>query len=193
MMRNLLLVLAEFELDRVRDNWRAAISNAILERGIQPTVAPFGYRKDAHKRFVVDDREAPFVKTIFARRIAGQTWASIARWLNEEDVKPRQSARWTGETVKQLTRREVYVGVVAKGDIRNENAHEPLVSKADFMLAREVFAKDNGGGPGNETPPRAQRDHPLRWVLATDERSRLQAERPAASHPVPVPGTPHRR
>jgi site-specific DNA recombinase len=151
MMRNLLLVLAEFELDRIRDNWHAAVSNAILERGIQPTVAPFGYRKDDRKRFVPDPGEAPFVGEIFRRRIAGQTWASIARWLNDEGVEPRRSAQWIGETVKQLTRREVYLGVVCKGDIRNENAHDPLVSKADFVLARKVFAKNNGGGPNNET------------------------------------------
>jgi DNA invertase Pin-like site-specific DNA recombinase len=141
MMRNLLLVLAEFELDRIRDSWHAALSNAILERGVQPTVAPFGYRKDDHKRFVPDPNESPFVREIFRRRLQGQTWASIARWLNAEGVKPRQSAQWTGSTVKQLTKREVYLGVVAKGSIRNENAHEPLVSKADFLMVREVFAK----------------------------------------------------
>ena len=85
MMRNLLLVLAEFELDRIRDNWHAALSNAILERGIQPTVAPFGYRKDESKRFVVDPVEGPFVREVFRRRLAGQTWAAIARWLNDEN------------------------------------------------------------------------------------------------------------
>jgi site-specific DNA recombinase len=141
MMRNLLLVLAEFELDRIRDNWHAAISNAILERGIQPTVAPFGYRKDDHKRFVIDPDEGPFVREIFRRRLAGQTWEAIARWLNDEGVKPRRSAQWTGSTIKQLTRREVYTGTIAKGQIRRENAHEPLVSRGDFLLVREVFAK----------------------------------------------------
>ncbi len=151
MMRNLLLVLAEFELDRIRDNWRAAVSNAIVERGIQPTVAPFGYRKDGRKRFTPDLTEAPFVREIYRRRLAGHTWAAIARWLNAEGIKPRRSVQWNSDTVKQLSRREVYVGVAAKGDIRNEDAHEPLVSRADFIVCREAFAKDNGGGPSNET------------------------------------------
>jgi site-specific DNA recombinase len=141
MMRNLLLVLAEFELDRIRDNWHAAISNAIVERGVQPTVAPFGYRKDEHKRFVVDPNEGPYVREIFRRRLDGHTWASIARWLNDEGIKPRQSPQWTGGTVKQLTRREVYTGTIAKGAIRNEKAHVPLVSRADFLMVRELFAK----------------------------------------------------
>jgi len=146
MMRNLLLVLAEFELDRIRDNWHAAISNAIVERGVQPTVAPFGYLKDDHKRFVPDPSTAPFVREIFRRRLEGQTWAAIARWLNAEGVKPRTSARWTGNTIKQMVRREVYIGVISKGSIRNEEAHEPLVSKSDFLAVREVFAK-SGDSP----------------------------------------------
>lgn len=171
MMRNLLLVLAEFELDRVKDNWHAAISNAILERGVQPTVAPFGYRKDDHKRFVIDPDAGPYVREIFRRRLNGQTWTSIARWLNEEGIKPRSSAQWTGATVKQLTQREVYVGVASKGSIRMENAHEPLVSKADFLLVREMLAKDNGGGASNETR------HVLNGIIRCSGCSRLMSGR----------------
>jgi DNA invertase Pin-like site-specific DNA recombinase len=148
MMRNLLLVLAEFELDRISDNWAAALTNVVEVRGIQPTVAPFGYRKDESKRFVVDPDQGPVVKEIFQRALAGQTWASIARWLNAEGVKPRQSQQWTGGTVKQLTRREVYTGVVSKGKLRKENAHEALVSRSDFLACRQVFAK-SGDAPSD--------------------------------------------
>jgi DNA invertase Pin-like site-specific DNA recombinase len=123
---------AEFELERIKEQWNDAITNAIVVRGIQPTVAPFGYRKDDRKRFVADAEEAPFVKDIFRRRLAGQTWASIARWLNDEGVKPRQSAQWNGNTVKQLTKREVYTGLASKGKHRNENAHEPWSARPSF-------------------------------------------------------------
>jgi DNA invertase Pin-like site-specific DNA recombinase len=169
MMRNLLLVLAEFELDRIRDNWHAAVSNAIIERGIQPTVAPFGYRKDDHKRFVVDPDNGPFVREIFRRRLAGQTWAAIARWLNAEGVNPGRSAQWTGNTVKQLTRREVYTGAIAKGAIRNENAHEALVTKADFLMVREAFAK-TGDAP-------SETRHVLNGIIRCAGCSRLMSGR----------------
>ncbi len=172
MMRNLLLVLAEFELDRIRDSWRTALSNAIVERGVQPTVAPFGYRKDEHKRFVIDPVEGPCVREIFRRRLAGQTWASIARWLNDvKKVTPRRSARWTGDTVKQLARREVYLGVISKGDIRNEEAHEPLVSKADFLRAQDTFAKANGDTGAAETR------HVLNGIIRCAGCSRLMSGR----------------
>ena len=171
MMRNLLLVLAEFELDRVKDNWHAAISNAILQRGVQPTVAPFGYRKDERKRFEVDPTTGPYVREIFRRRLDGLTWASIARWLNDEGVRPRSSAQWTGATVKQLSQREVYLGVACKGAIRREDAHEPLVSRADFLLAKEVFAKDDGGGADNGTR------HVLNGIIRCAGCSRLMSGR----------------
>jgi site-specific DNA recombinase len=168
MMRNLLLVLAEFELDRIRDNWRAALTNAIEVRGIQPTVAPFGYRKDTSRRFVPDPTEAPYVREIFRRHLAGHTWASIARWLNDE-IEPRQSREWTGETVKQLTRREVYTGVVSKGDLRKEDAHEALVSRPDFLAARGAFAK--AGDAPSETR------HPLNGIIRCAGCSRLMSGR----------------
>lgn len=171
MMLRLLLVLGEFELDRVRESWHSAVTDAIVERGIQPTVAPFGYRKDAHKRFVPDPQEASFVKEIFRRRLAGHTWTAIARWLNTEGVRPRRSEQWIGETVKQLTRREAYIGVAAKGAIRNEHAHEPLVSKTDFTVCREVFAKDNRGGG------RGQTSHVLNGLIRCAGCSRLMSGR----------------
>jgi site-specific DNA recombinase len=160
---------AEFELDRIKEQWSDAVSDAVVSRGIQPTVAPFGYRKDETRRFVPDPDEAPFVREIFRRRIAGQTWASIARWLNDEDVKPRQSAQWTGSTVKQLTRREVYTGLASKGKHRNENAHEPLVSRADFVVVREVFAKAGDAPSGTR--------HTLNGMIRCSGCSRLMSGR----------------
>jgi site-specific DNA recombinase len=160
---------AEFELDRIKEQWSDAVSDAVVSRGIQPTIAPFGYRKDEDRRFIPDPNEAPFVREIFRRRIAGQTWASIARWLNDEGVKPRQSFQWTGATVKQLTRREVYAGVASKGKHRNENAHEALVSRADLLMVREVFAK--AGDAPSETR------HVLNGIMRCAGCSRLMSGR----------------
>ncbi len=170
LVMRMMFSFAEFELDRIKEQWSDAVSNAVVSRGIQPTIAPFGYRKNDDRRFVVDPDEAPFVKEIFRRRIAGQTWASIARWLNDEGVKPRQSEQWTGATVKQLTMREVYTGVASKGKHRNENAHEAIVSKADFLIVREVFAKSSGDGR-NETR------HILNGIIRCAGCSRLMSGR----------------
>jgi hypothetical protein len=169
LMLNVLLAFAEFELDRIKENWADALSNAIEVRGIQPTVPPFGYRKDDGKRFVVDPIEAPCVKEIFRRHIAGEKWASIARWLNAESIKPRQSEQWTGETVKQLTRREVYLGVVSKGDLRKDGAHEPLVNKTDFITCRDSFAK-SGDAP-------SETRHVLNGIVRCAGCSRLMSGR----------------
>jgi site-specific DNA recombinase len=169
LMMHLMFSFAEFELDRIRQSWSDAVADAVVERGIQPTIAPFGYRKGPDRRFVVDADEGPMVREIFRRRIAGQTWEAIARWLNAEGIKPRQSAQWNGNTVKQLTVREVYLGVAAKGQHRNEHAHEPLVSAADFAIVREVFAK-SGDGP-------SETRHALNGLIRCAGCSRLMSGR----------------
>jgi site-specific DNA recombinase len=165
----LMFSFAEFELDRIRQSWSDTVSDAVVKRGIQPTIAPFGYRKGPDRRFVIDPEEGPFVREIFRRRIAGQTWEAIARWMNAEGVKPRQAAQWNGNTVKQLTLREVYRGVASKGQHRNETAHDELVSASDFAIVREVFAK-SGDGP-------SETRHALNGLIRCAGCSRLMSGR----------------
>jgi DNA invertase Pin-like site-specific DNA recombinase len=192
MMRNLLLVLAEFELDRVKDNWHAAISNAILERGVQPTVAPFGYRKDEHKRFVIDPDAGPYVREIFCRRLSGQTWTSIALWLNEEGIKPRSSAQWTGATVKQLTQRGL-CRCCLEGKHSSGGRARAFGEQGGLPACKRDACQGQWRRGQQRHPPCTERDHPLRGLFAAHEWPWLQAQGSAAHHPVPVQSPPHSR
>lgn len=129
---NMMLVLAEFERERITEGWDATVQNAVA-RGVWPHSTPFGYVKDEGKRLVPDPINAPYLQGIFERRLTGDTWADIARWLNNEGIKPGRAQRWVGQTVRDLIRNEVYLGVVWAMGYRNTEAHEPLIGKADFI------------------------------------------------------------
>lgn len=142
------LIFAELELDRIKQGWRATLSNVILDRGIQPTIAPFGYRKTESKVLEPSD-ESSFVVGIYERRIKGDSWAVIARWLNESGAKPRRAKQWSGRAVKDLITNEIYLGTVHKGDLRREQAHPALVSNSTWLAAQDVFVR--GTSPQNGT------------------------------------------
>ena len=148
-MRKIVLVMAELQRDQVTEAWASAVGSAVA-RGAYPAIAPFGYRKDESKRLIVDPDESPYVREMYARRLRGDTWSAIARWLNDEGVKPRRADHWISGTVKDMVRHEVYLGVVAKGDYRNEGAHEPLVGLSDWAKAQNVHGLDGRSNGGTE-------------------------------------------
>lgn len=136
MMLNLLLVLAQFERERITESWDSTVA-AIVAQGKFPASTPFGYAKVA-KRLVPNDTEAPYLRGIFKRRANGDTWQSIADWLNANGARPRRAEQWTRSTVRDICRHELYLGVVAKQGYRNETAHEPLVTRAQWERAQNV-------------------------------------------------------
>lgn len=144
---NMMLVLAEFERERITEGWDATVQNAVA-RGVWPHSTPFGYLKGEDKRLVPHPVNAAYLQGIFERRLTGDTWADIARWLNQEGIQPGRAKNWTGVTVRDLIRNECYLGVVWAMGYRNETAHEPLIGKADFIAAQNVNGIEQGANKG---------------------------------------------
>jgi site-specific DNA recombinase len=140
LMRNVLMALAEFELERVRENWAAAGSHA-ASRGIHVCkVAPVGYRKsgeDGKGPLELDPDAAPVIRELFQRRGAGESWPSLCRFLDER--LPRET-HWTKSTVYGLIGRRTYLGEARGGGIVNPDAHPPLITRGEFEAAQQVKA-----------------------------------------------------
>jgi site-specific DNA recombinase len=112
--------IARDQWKRHRTNWEQARRSAI-ERGVQTTKAPYGYRALPGQPLQVVPREAARVREAFEARAAGEPISRIARRLDFAD-----------STVRQMLGRETYLGVVQHGGFRNEHAHEPIVSSELF-------------------------------------------------------------
>jgi DNA invertase Pin-like site-specific DNA recombinase len=129
----IMLSIAEFELSRIRGNWFEANTRAI-KRGVHiaPGV-PLGYSKDEDGR-LSPNGQADVIKTLYARRAEGESWSSLARWLN--DVAPPDEGRWTRSAVRELASRRVYLGIAHWGEHENTNAHSALVDEATWQRAQ---------------------------------------------------------
>jgi DNA invertase Pin-like site-specific DNA recombinase len=98
-----------------------------------------GYRQ-GKDGLVIDAAEAAIVREAFHRKAAGASYAAVARFLTETGLRPPSREAdvdgWSHSTVRQMLLNETYLGVVWHGEYRNENAHEAIVTRAEFDAAR---------------------------------------------------------
>lgn len=133
--------LAEEELEQRRSGWAAARRQA-LERGVHVGPTPIGYRRRGDGRLEEDPLAAPFVAAAFQLRGEGESWGSIARYLEEKNVLPlerkgRKSLAWSRTGVKSMIHNRLYRGELWDGDeLVCKQAHQPLVSEGEWKLAQ---------------------------------------------------------
>lgn len=133
LMRNVLMALAEFDLDRIRENWKTA-SRMAVRRGVHVSgVAPFGYRRRQDGGLEPDPASAQVVRDVFVRRAAGESWQALCRMLDER--APREKP-WRPSTLASLIGRRTYLGEAWVGETVNAGAHDPLVSRAEWEAAQ---------------------------------------------------------
>lgn len=146
MMRNMLAVLAEFELDRIRENWKDASSRAVA-RGVHAgRIPPFGYVKGDDGRLVADADAAPLVREVFEMRARGEPWKDIARMLDERAA--RAEGVWPWQTIATMVGRRTYLGEAFTGDTVNASAHEALVDRDLWERAQPSYPRPPSRGGG---------------------------------------------
>lgn len=128
----IMMLFAEYELERIDGNWRAAQSAAVA-RGIHIGIAPRGYMRLGPPRveggsptgpLVPDPEWGPKVTEAFRRKAAGESLGALADRLGI-----------TVPSVRKMLSNRTYLGI-ARGPrgLENPNAHPPLVDADTFAL-----------------------------------------------------------
>ena len=126
---NVRAAIARDQWQRYRDGWSRTVRGRV-ERGIHHCATPpYGYRFAADKRLERDPDAARVLAELFRRRIAGESHASLARWMKT------QGRELTTQGVQKMLRNRVYLGEARYGTIVTVGAHEPIVSQLDFDRA----------------------------------------------------------
>lgn len=122
LIRGVLTVLAEFELEVSREQWDTAKRKAVA-RGVKiSNRAPVGYRFTESHRLEPDPATAHLIPELFRHRVAGLSQMQIVGWWHD------QTGHWLHkQTVGDIIRNRAYLGEVVYGDMVQAGAHEPLV------------------------------------------------------------------
>jgi DNA invertase Pin-like site-specific DNA recombinase len=133
----ILSLIAELELERIKESWSTAVSEAV-KRGVHISArVPAGYRKDESGRLVRLEPAATAIGELFRRRAVGASWTALARFLEEQGVYPATgNPHWSANGIAGLIKNPVYLGQARSGTVVNDNAHEPLVTQAEWDAAQ---------------------------------------------------------
>jgi DNA invertase Pin-like site-specific DNA recombinase len=124
------------------------LADDLVKLGI-PNRVPYGYRRNADeqgvrtdakreaKALVPDETHAPIVRRIFALRLDGHKLASIVDTLDRAGVPSPRGGKWTHQTIEGILRNETYTGAVVLGARTREDAHQALVSKAEWRRVQK--------------------------------------------------------
>ena len=108
---------------------------------------PIGYRKGEDGRFAIDDKTAPIVREIFERVCNGDTYAIIARDLNNRGIVTRTGNKWGRSSFHAIISNEVYIGVYKYADVRIEGGVPSIIEKELFYKVQNKLM--NGSGMKN--------------------------------------------
>lgn len=135
----ILTLIAELELERIKESWQVAIREAV-GRGVHISArVPTGYSRDTEGRLHPVEPAASAVREVFRRRALGASWADLARYLEDERVFPPTGNRhWSKFGVSGIVKNPVYLGQARSGAIVNDDAHEPLVTQAEWDAAQST-------------------------------------------------------
>ncbi|HEY8454625.1 MAG TPA: recombinase family protein [Actinopolymorphaceae bacterium] len=146
----ILAEIAQHEVEVKADRQRRAARQR-AEQGRPPMRRAYGYQADG----TPDPHEAPVVRELFSKLLAGATISGLTRWLNDIGETTTTGKAWDRSSVRKLLLSPRYAGMrVYAGEIVGEGDWPAIVSE-DVLSAARVLLTD----------PSRLRDRPARKHL----------------------------
>jgi hypothetical protein len=176
MVAQILGVISEWYLDRLREEQDRTMRRKIIEQGAHWGV-PLGYRRgyivndrghEVAGPLVRDEHWAPVVEEVFRRRALSNgervSWRDLALYLTEQgapglyeraaavrEVREEQGSDWSDTSVRAIIENNAYLGQAKAGSLVKENAHPALVDELTFRRANRKGTlhgnRERKGGP----------------------------------------------
>ena len=149
MVASVLAGVAEGELENTGERSRASQAKLRQVGRFHGGVVPFGYQvvdRDGGRYWEVHPEEAEVIRDMARRIQRGESRADVARWLNDQGVKPRRVGRWTYDGVGRLLRSRLVLGqrthkgrVVLGDDGMPVRFADPILSDQEWDAVQAVL------------------------------------------------------
>ena len=148
LVRDILLVTANWERERIGEQWSVAQTRAV-GRGIHVSRhVPPGYQRlerssdsDLDRRLIPDPKYGKVLSEAFAMAARGESYSDIAAYLTDQHLPiGGRATSWESNRIKRLLANRVYAGEARYGDIVNAGAHEALATELVWNLAQRTPA-----------------------------------------------------
>jgi len=141
-MQAMLFAMAEFESERIGEEWRSVHANRRRRGLASATRGIFGYQVDKSVLVGVDAAEARAIRELYQRRAAGASIPTLRDWLHDEGYRPpRGGSKFPIATLGRMLRNPVYAGLVKAGDDLVEGQHEAIVSRELWEQVQKLHGR----------------------------------------------------
>lgn len=137
-MLGILAVFAQLERDTIIERTKSGMRQRVAKGLWHGANYPFGYVMNQETGVLeIVPEEAALVRQVYAKFLAGESRANIARWLQK-----RTTARDINTLfMRRLLTRQTYVGrLVLNGEVY-EGQHEPIIDVETFERVQEKMRK----------------------------------------------------
>ena len=107
---------------------------------------PIGYKVDAERHIVVDEREAAVVREAFKLHIAGGQIRDIVQLFADRGIMGRRGKPVSNAVVYRMLRNEKYLGEFYIQDVKLNV--EPIIDQATFLEAARHFKTSRNNAAG---------------------------------------------
>ena len=113
---SILAALSQEESRSISGNMKWAIRKRFRDGTYKGGKAPYGYRKTADSRYMIEPEEAAVVRRIFSALCGGMSSAAVAKRLNDAGIPTwsathgQGDAAWSGNRIRQIAKNRFYVG-----------------------------------------------------------------------------------
>jgi site-specific DNA recombinase len=148
-------MMANFEYKQIRKRLgRGRLAAAEQGRWTMSNKVPLGYAKDESQKLVIVDEEAKIIRYIFQKTLERESANEIAKQLDTLGWRSRSGKVLTTSHISSARRNVVYYGVVqacrrVNGRVVDkvfvENAHEPIISKQQWLEVQRILEENTTG------------------------------------------------
>ncbi|MCM2531931.1 recombinase family protein [Neobacillus pocheonensis] len=148
-------MMANFEYKQIKKRLgRGRLAAAEQGRWTMSNQVPLGYEKDKNQRLVIVEDEAKIVRYIFQKTLERVSANEIAKQLDLLGWRSRSGKVLTTSHISSARRNVVYYGVVqacrrVNGRVVDkvfvENAHEPIISKQQWLEVQKILDENSTG------------------------------------------------
>ena len=154
-------MMANFEYKQIKKRLgRGRLAAAEQGRWTMSNKVPLGYEKDKNQRLVIVEDEAKIIRYIFQKTIERVSVNEIAKQLDMLGWRSRSGKVLTTSHISSARRNVVYYGVVQAcrrvngrvvDEVFVENAHEPIISKQQWLEVQKLLKENKTGNYFNKS------------------------------------------
>ena len=138
-MLRMMMNVNQFYSENMAEDIRRGMKD-IAKKGKVVASIPYGYKKGEDGTYAIDEETAPVVQEIYRRYLNNETFADMARSLNERHIPTKTNSTWGKMSFHSILRNERYTGVYIYDDIRTEGGMPQIIERGVWEMVQRKLA-----------------------------------------------------